>query len=101
MDAQPSLGIRSFLASWRQGIWILFILIWCFGLIERGVAVYANSVITALELLQLLTAIFFLLSWLLLKPTSVLAQSNSNSFASVNSDRCSVTGWLIPAESIR
>lgn len=53
----------------RQGLWFLCIPAWLFGAAERGVTVFSHSAISMGDFLQVLTAAFFLLGWLLLKPT--------------------------------
>ncbi|MGG6269506.1 hypothetical protein ACQ4M3_36715 [Leptolyngbya sp. AN03gr2] len=86
MDAQRTLKIRLFLTSWRQGVWILGVPAWLFGLVERGIAAWSDTVITNLDLLQVLIAAFFLLGWLLLKPNLGSTESDRTPFASANGD---------------
>jgi hypothetical protein len=57
-----------FLISMKNGIWILCIPAWLFGMVERGVTAWADRLLTPLDVFQVLTAGFCLLSWLFLKP---------------------------------
>jgi len=68
MNQKHSSEVAAFLASLRKGIWILCIPAWLFGALERGATVFSDHTTTPLELLQILTAIFFLVGWLLLRP---------------------------------
>ncbi|MGV0028041.1 hypothetical protein [Phormidesmis priestleyi] len=67
-DHQPALEATELLSSLKQGIWLLCIPAWLFGAIERGATAFSHRSVTPLDLLQILTAAFFLTSWLLLKP---------------------------------
>lgn len=67
MDSTPSSA--AFLASLKQGIWILCIPAWLFGTLERGATAIADHVLSTSDVIQILTAAFFLASWLLLKPS--------------------------------
>ena len=52
----------------KNGIWILGIPSWMFGITDRGIAAFADGYFSPIEILQLLTASLFFLSWLYLKP---------------------------------
>lgn len=68
MNSQKAAETAIFLANLRQGIWLLCIPAWLFGTIERSATVFSHSCITAVDLVQISTASFFLVCWLLLKP---------------------------------
>jgi hypothetical protein len=70
MDNQQTLEAMSFLASLKHGIWLLCIPAWLFGMLERGVTAFSHHAITPGDFFQILTATFFLVGWLLLKPKS-------------------------------
>ncbi|WNZ22783.1 hypothetical protein HJG54_07895 [Leptolyngbya sp. NK1-12] len=71
MNTGPSFELLSFLASLRNGIWLLGISSWIFGIIDRSFASFADGYLSALDIVQLFTASFFFVSWLFLKPTSL------------------------------
>ncbi|KAM3099246.1 hypothetical protein ACKFKG_03790 [Phormidesmis sp. 146-35] len=68
MNNQPTPEVSELLTSLKRWIWILCIPAWLFGAIERGATAFSHPWVTPLDLLQILTAAFFLTSWLLLKP---------------------------------
>lgn len=70
MNTQHPLDLIPFLTSLRSGIWLLGLSSWVFGILDRGVATFADGYLSALDLVQLSTASFFFVSWLFLKPTS-------------------------------
>ncbi|GAP94131.1 hypothetical protein NIES2104_06410 [Leptolyngbya sp. NIES-2104] len=69
----------SFLLSLKYGIWILWLPLWMFGTIERIVSVSADHAISPADLLQISIAVFFLLGWLLLKPSLYLCSDVAQS----------------------
>jgi hypothetical protein len=71
MNNTPSFELIAFLASLRNGIWLLGISSWTFGIIDRSLASFADGYLSALDIVQLSTASFFFVSWLFLKPTSL------------------------------
>ncbi|MBF2000750.1 MAG: hypothetical protein IGS50_23675 [Synechococcales cyanobacterium C42_A2020_086] len=71
MNHNPSFELLSFLASLRNGIWLLGISSWIFGITDRSIASLADGYLSALDIVQLVTAAFFFVSWLFLKPTSL------------------------------
>lgn len=66
-DSQPS-DAAIFLGNLRNGIWLLGISSWLFGITDRSIASLADGYLSALDLIQLFTASFFFVSWLFLKP---------------------------------
>lgn len=69
--SSPSFELIAFLSNLRNGIWLLGISSWIFGIIDRSVASFADGYLSALDITQLFTASFFFVSWLLLKPSSM------------------------------
>lgn len=67
-----SLEMLAFLSTLKQGIWFLCIPAWSFGTLERSAAALSHPYISALDVTQVLTAAFFLVCWLLLKPVPAL-----------------------------
>lgn len=78
MNNGPSFELLAFLASLRNGIWLLGISSWIFGIIDRSLASFADGYLSALDIAQLFTASFFFVSWLFLKPTSLKLVSRSS-----------------------
>ncbi len=70
MNNQQPPELYSFLASLRNGIWLLGVSSWIFGITDRSIATLADGYLSAWDVIQLLTASFFFVSWLFLKPTS-------------------------------
>ncbi|HEY9619039.1 MAG TPA: hypothetical protein V6C78_01655 [Crinalium sp.] len=55
-------------ARLRKNIWFVGIPSWMIGIADRGLAAFADGYLSAIEIAQLFMAVFFFLSWLLLKP---------------------------------
>lgn len=73
MNARPAFEpfeLLPFIASLKNGIWLLGISFWIFGLLDRSVAVFADGYLSAVDIAQLFTASFFFISWLCLKPAT-------------------------------
>lgn len=58
-----------FLESLKNGIWLLGVSSWLFGITDRSIASFSDGYLSALDITQLFTASFFFISWLFLKPT--------------------------------
>jgi hypothetical protein len=69
-DNQP-LEMSPFLASLRNGIWLLGVSSWLFGITDRSIASFADGYLSAQDVIQLATASFLFVSWLFLKPASL------------------------------
>jgi hypothetical protein len=69
MDSKSS-SEAVFLASLKQGIWILCIPAWLFGMAERSANAISDHFLSVSDVVQILTATFFLVSWLFLKPNT-------------------------------
>lgn len=67
----PSFELLAFLTNLRNGIWLLGVSSWLFGITDRSIASFADGYLSALDIVQLFTALFFFVSWLFLKPSSL------------------------------
>lgn len=70
MTNQSSSELTEFLGNLKNGIWLLGISSWIFGISDRTIATLSDGYLSAIDLMQLLTASFFFASWLFLKPNS-------------------------------
>ena len=70
MNNQQTSDATDFLETLKYGIWLLGVLSWLFGITDRSIASFADGYLSALEIVQLFTALFFFASWLFLKPTA-------------------------------
>jgi hypothetical protein len=61
-----------FIGKLKNSIWLFGIPSWLFGISDRSLAALADGYLSPLEILQLLTASFFFLSWLYLRPETNL-----------------------------
>jgi len=61
-----------FLALLQNSIWLIGVACWLFGLIDRSLASLADGYLSAVDLLQLFTALVFFSGWLYLKPEQPL-----------------------------
>lgn len=61
-----------FLGNLKQGIWLLGVSSWTFGIIDRSIASFSDGSLSALDITQLFTASFLFVSWLFLKPSRQL-----------------------------
>jgi hypothetical protein len=55
-------------ARLRSNIWFVGIPSWMVGIADRGITAFADGYLSAVEIAQIFMAVFFFLSWLLLKP---------------------------------
>lgn len=76
MNQQQNSEVSAFLPILQKGIWLFGIISWIFGLTDRSIALLADGYLSAIDIVQLFTASFFFVSWLLLSP-----------FLSINSPR--------------
>ncbi|WP_017653197.1 hypothetical protein [Fortiea contorta] len=91
-DSRLSLEIElaMFIIRLKNGIWLVGIPSWLFGLTDRSLAAFADGYISALEVFQLFTTSFFFLSWLYLRPETTLDPDNADNIQS---------GYLCPTQS--
>ncbi|MGJ3251571.1 MAG: hypothetical protein ACFE0J_10625 [Elainellaceae cyanobacterium] len=52
----------------RSGVWAFGIPSWLFGMLDRGVAAFADGYLTAVEIANILTVSLLFVSWIYLKP---------------------------------
>lgn len=62
-------GAQEFLWMLRHGVWGVGTLSWVFGISDRTLAAFMDGYLSAIDITQLLTAVFFFASWLILKPS--------------------------------
>jgi hypothetical protein len=67
-STNDSLEIATFIGQLKNGIWLVGIPAWIFGITDRTLSAYADSYLSTIEFVNLLTTCFFFLSWLYLKP---------------------------------
>ncbi|MCC5655889.1 hypothetical protein LC608_02590 [Nostoc sp. XA010] len=60
--------IALFIDQIKSNVWLFGIPSWLFGISDRSIAAFADGYLSPIEIFQLLTASFFFLSWLYLKP---------------------------------
>lgn len=72
MNNKQSSELSVFVANLQNGIWLLGVPSWIFGMIDRSAASLSDGYLSAVDLAQVFTAFFFFTSWLLLKPASKL-----------------------------
>lgn len=70
MNNERTTEVSTFLGNLKSGIWFLGISSWLFGITDRSIASFSDGYLSAIDIMQLLTASFFFVSWLFLKPTS-------------------------------
>ena len=70
MNNNYSSDAAVFLETLKNGIWLLGVSSWLFGITDRSIASLSDGYLSALDIVQLFTASFFFVSWLFLKPTS-------------------------------
>lgn len=68
--------IALFIDKVRNYIWLFGIPFWLFGITDRSLAALADGYLSVAEILQLLTTLFFFVSWLYLKPGETLNKND-------------------------
>ena len=76
MDERQSAEYYRFLRTLQRGIWILGVLAWSFGICDRTTAALSDGYLSAIDMVQLFTASFFFVCWLILKPARVAASGS-------------------------
>ncbi|BAY08290.1 hypothetical protein [Calothrix sp. NIES-2098] len=74
-----------FITKLKNGIWLVGIPSWLFGITDRSVAAFADGYLSSLEVFQLFTASFFFLSWLYLRPEKEI--DNIDAYLCPNQDK--------------
>lgn len=67
-NQQQKLEQAVFLGKLRNAIWLLGVSSWLFGITDRSIASFADGYLSAWDIIQLSTALFFFVGWLFLKP---------------------------------
>lgn len=67
-NKQTSGGASESLTIFKNGIWSAGMVAWLLGILDKSIASFSDSYISATDLIQLLTAVFFSVGWLCLKP---------------------------------
>jgi hypothetical protein len=67
-DSSLPMEAISFLDQLKYGIWLLGIPCWLFGIVDRGLAAFADGSFSGTELSLAAMASFLFMSWLFLKP---------------------------------
>ena len=70
MNNQQTSDASDFLDTLKNGIWLLGVSSWLFGITDRSIASLSDGYLSAVDIVQLFTALFFFASWLFLKPVS-------------------------------
>lgn len=70
MNNQQTSDASDFLDTLKNGIWLVGVSSWLFGITDRSIASLSDGYLSALDIVQLFTALFFFASWLFLKPAS-------------------------------
>lgn len=70
MQNQQSSEDSVFFGSLKKGIWLIGTSSWLFGITDRSIASLADGKLSALDLVQILTASLIFVGWLFLKPVS-------------------------------
>jgi len=70
MNNQQTSDASNFLDTLKYGIWLVGVSSWLFGITDRSIASLSDGYLSALDIVQLFTALFFFASWLFLKPVS-------------------------------
>lgn len=78
IQPQSSVDIPMSIAQIKNGIWMIGIPSWLFGITDRGIAAFAHGVPSPAEVLQLMMASFFFLTWLYLKPSPQETDGGTN-----------------------
>ena len=78
MDDKQAVPSHPFLGNLKQSIWLLGMSFWAFGITDRSIASFSDGHLSVLDITQLLTASFFFVSWLFLKPARQLQSTESS-----------------------
>lgn len=68
MSANRPSKTFALLSPLRQGIWLVGLSSWLFGIGDRTIAALANGLPSAWDLVQVFMAALFFVGWLFLKP---------------------------------
>jgi hypothetical protein len=79
-QSNKTLEIAIFLAQLKNGIWLVGIPSWLFGITDRSIAAFTDGYLSPIEVLYLLTTCFFFFSWLYLKPEPSLSGEETEAY---------------------
>lgn len=96
MKTDRSAQLAIFVGNLRNSVWLLGIPSWGFGVADRTIAAFADGYISAVELAQLFTTAFFLVSWLYLKPEESFKVGEEGAIASYKPDSSELTLYREP-----
>lgn len=68
MNKHHVFNLQEFVFNFKNGIWLLGVSSWLFGICDRSIASFADGYLSAWDLIQLFTATTFFIAWLTLKP---------------------------------
>lgn len=101
MQNNKSVELAMFLGNLKNGIWLIGIPSWAFGIADRSLAAFADGYLSAMELTQLVTTAFLLVSWLYLKPEESFNISEAGTINSyrpeASSDQSELAVYQAPA----
>ena len=100
MKNNPPAQLATFVGNLRNGVWLIGIPSWLFGVTDRTIAAFADGYISAIELAQLFTAAFFLVGWISLKPEESFNISELGTIASYQPD-CDSSELTIYRDPVR
>ena len=70
--------LSAMVANFKNGIWLLGVASWLFGITDRSIASFSDGYLSAIEIMQLFTASFFFVGWLFLKPATSFSTEGIN-----------------------
>lgn len=76
------IDVAFFILRLKNGIWFFGIPSFLFGISDRSITALADGYLSVIEIIQILTASFFFLSWLFLKPEQNFDLNDVNSIES-------------------
>lgn len=91
---QPSVDIPMSIAQIKNGIWMIGIPSWLFGITDRGIAAFAHGAPSPAQVLQLMMASFFFLTWLYLKPNQQKADDGTKAIQAASQLNHSFESYL-------
>ncbi|KAB8320123.1 hypothetical protein SD81_000235 [Tolypothrix campylonemoides VB511288] len=78
MNNNQKSEISKFLGNVKNGLWFFGTTAWFFGITDRSIAVFSDGSLSKIDIVQLFTGLFFLTSWLYLKPTQIFNNGGIN-----------------------
>ena len=78
MRPKQTSEFSAFVTNLKNGIWLLGIASWLFGITDRSIASFSDGYLSAIEIIQLFTASNFIVGWLYLKPVTSFSTEGLN-----------------------